>query len=168
LTALLWAAPAPAADTQDPNYDQVRQDYRAYLQQLKQLGAQYKEVTAEMKKILREEGMPTFDAATGDLEVAAGSAGGADVSQTDREMTVTLDLPGLRRDSLKVLIEDNRRLKVSGQRRTASGEVPVERALELPAFAQQKGTVARYEDGVLTVTIRKLDSQPSAIEVPVR
>ena len=49
-------------NTNDPAYDQARQDYRAYLQQLKTLSSQYKQITGEVKKVIQEEGVRLFEA----------------------------------------------------------------------------------------------------------
>ena len=48
-------------------YDQARVDYRAYLEQLKALNQQYKEVTGELKTIVQEEGLPVWNENAGAL-----------------------------------------------------------------------------------------------------
>ena len=63
LTFFLTTATLAAAQSNDQNaaYDQARQDYRGYLQQLKVLNQQYKQITGEMSKIIKEEGVPSWD-----------------------------------------------------------------------------------------------------------
>ena len=45
---------ATNSNENDPAYQQARQDYRTYLQQLKTLSSQYKQITGEVKKVIQE------------------------------------------------------------------------------------------------------------------
>jgi HSP20 family protein len=157
------ALPAFAADqTTNVNYDQVREDYRTYLRELKKLSTQYKELTGEMKKVMDEEGYPTWSEEGGVQLAKPAVIGEADVKETDKDMTVKLDLPGLKKDTLKITIEDDKTLKVQAKRKDT--DETVERLVALPAPAKE--AKATYEDGVLSVNVKKAEQK--AISVPVR
>ncbi len=158
-----WAAD----DNSDP-YAGAKVDYRAYLQQLKALSAQYKQITGEMKEVIKEEGIPVFDENTGEITMQKNldfspAAGSGDVSETDKEMTATVEMPGLKKNSIRASIVEGRTLKVIGERKS-DGQA-VQRLVQLPAIAKDKGHRAKYEDGVLTVTVPK--AAPATQEVPI-
>lgn len=143
----------------------ARQDYRAYLEELKALNRQYKEITAQTAKIIKEEGVPQWDEATDSLVI--GDAGWVpSIKQTDTEMVVSVDLPGLQRESIKVSVVDGLFLKINAARKNSSS--PVEKQIKLPLAAEGNDARAAYEDGVLTVTLRKAPPSKKEIEVPVR
>ncbi len=167
----LCTAPVFAANT-DPNYDQAREDYRIYLQELKKLGAQYRELTGEMKKVIAEEGVPTWSEADDSIKMvkpdfteapAAQVAAGTTIKQSNKDVTATLDLPGLDRKTLKVSIEDKKTLRIRGKRKD-NGET-VERLVALPVDAE--GAEGKYEDGVLTVKAKKSEESKKEVVVPV-
>ncbi|HTL71291.1 MAG TPA: Hsp20/alpha crystallin family protein [Candidatus Eisenbacteria bacterium] len=171
---LLLASAASADQTTNVNYDQVREDYRTYLRELKRLGVEYNQFTGEMKKIMQEEGFPAWDEEKGVTVAAPGtpltasvlSGAEARIEDRERDMRVSLDLPGLKKDSIKVKIQGDKFLHVTGKKKTEGANV--ERVVELPVAADQKGASATYEDGVLTVTVRKTAPSIQETDVPVR
>ena len=189
--ALFLVVPALADQTdRDRNaaYDQARNEYRLYLQQLKELNRQYKEVTGEIGKIIKEEGLPTWDA--GDMVLGADLGGEAlsnfgdtDVQETDTEIIVTVDLPGLKKNEVKVSIVDHKALKIQGEREASKEKIKesagirfykserqygeFEKLIELPSTVQDQGTEAKYEDGVLTVRILKEPGAQKEVAVTV-
>jgi HSP20 family molecular chaperone IbpA len=176
LFILLISLPAFAADSSNSTdvnaaTEKARQDYRVFLAQLKTLNKQYKQVTNEMSKIVKEEGVPSWDNNTDSLTVlkpgdAVDTATvGKNIEETDKEMKVSLDLPGLKKDSIKVSIQDVRMLRVKATRHVGDKTIEIDKLIELPAAAEQKGTQAKYEDGVLTVKIPKATQQE--IQIPV-
>jgi HSP20 family molecular chaperone IbpA len=95
-------------------------------------------------------------------------AAGADARVEDegRDMRVSLDLPGLKKDSIKVAIQGDKFLHVTGKKKAdAAG---VERVVELPFAAEPKDAAAAYEDGVLTVTLKKSAPAVQETNIPVR
>jgi hypothetical protein len=164
---LSFAAPVLAAD--DATTTQAKEDYRAYVQELKRLGAQYRQITGQMKQVIAEEGVPTWSDDKGIVMTkpdfsgaAAVPAGTSGVKETEKDMTVTFDLPGLDRSALKVSLENQSTLHVTGRRKT-TGET-VDRIIQLPAPAES--AKASYEDGVLSVNLKK--TKITAVDVPVR
>jgi HSP20 family protein len=87
----------------------------------------------------------------------------ADVSEDEREYTVLLDLPGIRRDGLDVNLDDGR-LTIRGERPAREGvqlrrtERPhgrFVRSFSLPDAVDRQGITADYKDGVLTLHLPK-------------
>jgi HSP20 family protein len=160
-------------------FEQARKDYRTYLNELKALHAQYKEITGEIQKVLREEGLPSWEEGGSDQ----GTFGDVDIQETAKTMVVKADLPGLEKDALKVSVENGRTLKIKGARELEKVETKEAggakvykserqhggflRQIELPADAEDTGLQASYENGVLTVTIPKRESAGKEVEVPV-
>nr|AFY06920.1 cytosolic class I small heat shock protein HSP17.4I [Phlegmariurus fordii] len=81
------------------------------------------------------------------------------------------DLPGLKKEEIKVQVEDGRSLQVSGERKKEEVEKTdkwhrVERSqgsflrrFRLPENANVEDVKAKVEDGVLTVTVPKRDQR---------
>ena len=180
---------ATQSNDQNAVYDQARQDYRGYLQQLKVLNQQYKQITGEMSKIIKEEGVPSWDMGGIAPALTPGQNDGksfaaVDIQETDKDMVVKMDLPGVNKDNIKLKIENNKMLRVQGERHEEKKETQItpdthyqrterqhgvfERVIELPALASDSGTDAKYENGVLTVKILKAPTPKKEINVPVK
>ncbi len=168
LLALASATTDARSQTQqNVDYDQVRQDYRTYLRELKKLGAQYREFTGEMSTIMKEEGFPTWDETAGSPKVAEPGfveGEGYSVKDEGKDIVVSLDVPGLKKDSIQVSLREQKILSVHGERK--NGGALVERTIQLPVPVETKNPKARYEDGVLGVTLRK--AQAEEVSIPVR
>ena len=95
-----------------------------------------------------------------------------DVYQTDREIIVKSEVPGLAREDLEVLIEDTY-IRLSGQKKRMKTRDNEEiyrseqfygsfsRIIPLPAEVQPDMAVAEYRDGILSVIIPKSDNKSS-------
>ena len=100
-----------------------------------------------------------------------------DVYETDDEVVVTVELAGLSAEDVDVSVEDST-LTVSGSREFSS-EVNEEnyhrierrygafsRAVSLPSQVDTSKVDARFEDGVLTVDVPKIDkATPKRIQI---
>jgi HSP20 family protein len=100
-----------------------------------------------------------------------------DVQENKDNFTVRVELPGLRREDIEVSLEDGT-LTISGERKA---ETPAEgtevlrqerffgkfsRALNLPAPVAADKVKAQYKDGILTVTLAKVEeAKPKQILV---
>ena len=92
----------------------------------------------------------------------------ADVVETERDIMVVLDVPGCTPGDIELVLENNL-LTINGERRSQWGEGDdrrsfhlaerrygrFSRAFVLPRDVDQDGILARFENGVLTVTIPK-------------
>ena len=96
-----------------------------------------------------------------------------DVSETDKEIKLVVNLPGLKKDDVKIDVDEERRsLTVSGNVKKEKKEDnetyhTVERShgafsrtVTLPANADLDGIKANLEHGVLRVTVPKQVEQP--------
>ena len=90
----------------------------------------------------------------------------ADLTQTEDAYSLTVDLPGLSSDDIDLTVED-RTLTLSGERRIEREGSSVERIervhgrfarrFRLPADADVSAVAAGFENGVLTISIPKVE-----------
>ncbi len=156
-----------AVDQNDPAAQQAREDYRAYLEQLKRISQQYKEVTNQMKDVIREEGVPVWNETTGEIELQKGLVANdtyPGIFQTETQMVVKVDLPGVQKRDVQVRIEDTQILKINAVRDSA----PIVRLIRLPFPAGEEVPRAVLEQGVLTVTIAKAADSKKQVLIPVQ
>jgi HSP20 family molecular chaperone IbpA len=179
---LLFAVLSLPAQAYDPdpnsynnnayNTEQAKEDYRAFLKKLKELNSQYKSVTGEMAQVIKEEGVPTWDA--GDLgkqmdeifpQEATVSNEGVAIKDSEKELVVTIDLPGIQKKTLKTSVQDGNKLSVKAEKKTAAETKKIERLIQLPAYVDPKSAKAKYQDGVLTLRLAKSSHQEIPISV---
>jgi len=102
-----------------------------------------------------------------------------DLTEQGDKYVVRLDMPGLDKSNIKVNVE-GRLLTISGQSESSSEEKDgnriirrerrsgmFHRSITLPGPVLADKVEAKYENGVLVVTIPKADEQPPAKSVPV-
>lgn len=99
------------------------------------------------------------------------------VAETENEFEVTVELPGMKPEEVKVELE-NGNLKVYGERKEEKEEKEktfhrIERkygsfyrVFALPAMVEEEKIAAKFHEGVLTVTLPKTEKvKPKQIEV---
>jgi HSP20 family protein len=102
-----------------------------------------------------------------------------DISETDSEYRIQVELPGVDKKGVKVSVHEGV-LEISGERKTEREEKTeklhrVERAygrfarsFVLPENVDENGVSAKYKDGVLDVRVQKAEeAKPRSIEVKV-
>ncbi|MEX0769531.1 MAG: Hsp20/alpha crystallin family protein [Balneolaceae bacterium] len=89
-----------------------------------------------------------------------------DVSETEKQYEIDVQLPGMKREDIKVQLEDGR-LNISGERKlenetegktfhkVESSYGSFTRVFQLPDNIDQDSVKATYENGILTVSIGK-------------
>ncbi len=157
------------------NSQELKEDYRAFLQQLKQLNSQYKQITGEISKVMKEEGVPQWEEgqAAKDIDqlfpkepTVLNPEMGVTIRETAQEMNVDIELPGIKKETLKVSIKDSQNLTVSAQKKDDTAVKTVQKTVKLPAAVDPSGSKAGYVDGVLTLKLRKIAAQE--VQIPVR
>lgn len=88
------------------------------------------------------------------------------IKENDKEYIVQFDIPGVKKDEIKIQLADNR-ITVSGERKEQKEEKDVRhflsetyygsfmRSFDLPREADESKVDALCEDGVLTIKIKK-------------
>lgn len=114
---------------------------------------------------------------SGSLGAAAAWWPSIDVQETQNEFRIAAELPGLKRDDVKISLTDNvltlRGEKRSDQGRESEGWHQMERAygvfersFQLTCPVDASKVKARFEDGVLTITLPKSEeSRPREISI---
>jgi HSP20 family protein len=104
-----------------------------------------------------------------------------DIAETDEHYALSFDLPGLKKDEIKIEL-DNNVLSVSGERKREFVSDKNERvqrfersygffkrSFNLPSTVDAEKVVAKYEDGVLSLTIPKSQAaKPRQISIQSR
>ena len=90
-----------------------------------------------------------------------------DIAETDKDVIVKADLPGMDKDKIEITLLNNKILKIGGSREMAKKETApgmvrqermsgrFERVIELPVECMSEGIKAAYKNGVLEVDIPK-------------
>jgi HSP20 family protein len=104
----------------------------------------------------------------------------ADIHETDREVLIDLELPGIKKEDIKIEVKSNF-LTVSGERKqerktdTPEGSRlerhygEFERSFTLPDTVSEDKITAAYSNGVLTITLPKSEKAiPREVEVEVK
>lgn len=96
-------------------------------------------------------------------EPTAARSAGCTVTQDDKATTLQLDVPGLAREQLQISIEGNvvRLQSVEGAPRQ------VQRAWELAADIDAANSSAKLENGVLTLTLAKVEPASKATTLTI-
>jgi HSP20 family protein len=103
----------------------------------------------------------------------------ADIAELDDQYEVTIELPGMKKDEIKVTLE-NHTLTISGEKkfldekkkdsyhRIERGYGRFERSFTLPTSVKADSIDAHYKDGVLVLFIPKAEeAKPRTIDVKI-
>lgn len=102
-----------------------------------------------------------------------------DISETEEEITVAAEVPGIRKEDIKITIQDNV-LTLSGEKHQEKEEKhkqyhrversfgSFQRSFSLPSSVSADKVKAKYKDGILVVVLPKSEeSKPKEIQVSV-
>ena len=151
------------------NTEQAREDYKLFLKKLKELNSQYKQVTGQMAQVIKEEGVPSWD--NGDLDKKIkeifpdhqSAQEGVRIKESENGLSVAIDMPGIKKDSIKITVLEGTKLTVSANLKAEENTAPVVKAVILPKPVDPTGAKANYEDGVINIEFIKLPSQEVSI-----
>ncbi|MFQ5608299.1 MAG: Hsp20/alpha crystallin family protein [Candidatus Zixiibacteriota bacterium] len=103
-----------------------------------------------------------------------------DVVESETELAIVAEVPGMKKDDIQVTVHDHT-LTISGERKEESGEErdgflrreiargTFTRSFTLPETLDVDGINAKYENGFLRIVFPKLEqARPKKIEVKVR
>ncbi|KAK9792451.1 hypothetical protein WJX73_000579 [Symbiochloris irregularis] len=135
-------------------------------------GRHGKDVTRSLFRDLDSEFQKMRENFMGPVARGRGTSRGfaaADIQETEKGVKVTLDLPGLKKQDIKVQVSRDRILTISGKREASiTAELPngvqrlersagaFKREFQLPETADVGTVAARAEDGVLTIEVGSL------------
>ena len=109
------------------------------------------------------------DMVTGSRPVEGNFLPGVDVRETDKAYEIEVMLPGIKKEDIIIDLDD-RTLTIRGERKTSKEEDKVKyhlvetsygtfsRSLTLPTNINRESIQASYTDGVLRVTIDKIEN----------
>lgn len=101
-----------------------------------------------------------------------------DAYETDDKVVLEVELPGVKKDGLKVTVEDGV-LRISGEKKGEREEKGrnyrlversygrFERSFVLPDYVDAKNITAKYVDGVLTLELPKKKEEKPALEIKI-
>lgn len=150
-------------------------DYR----NLDELRAKMVRLRREMDKFMREV-IGTYPDQGGVAVQSFGQEVRVDISETDKDVIVKADMPGMEKDKIDITLQNNRILKIAGNREVEKKEAApgvvkqermsgkFERVLELPVECKSEGIAATYKAGVLEITIpkmKKTEEKPVKINI---
>ena len=102
-----------------------------------------------------------------------------DVSETDQELRICAELPGVNEEDVEVRLEDNV-LVIRGEKKFERKEEKenyhfsersygtFQRALRLPGAVEPDQVKARFENGVLTVTVPKSEQHERSRRIQIQ
>lgn len=152
------------------------QDYK----NLDELRAKLVRMRREMDRFIKDIVSTYPDQAINAVDVF-GQDVKVDITQTDKDVIVKADLPGMDKDKIEVTLMNNKILKIGGSREMAKQEAGpgvvkqermtgrFERVLELPVECMNEGIKAAYKNGVLEVDIPKMKpGKEEAVKIKVQ
>lgn len=92
------------------------------------------------------------------------------IVETDESFEIEIDMPGVSKDSIDISIEDDY-LTITGSRKATTGVKPSQgkeytKSYKLGTVVDQSNIKAKYEDGVLKVSVGK-KPKPKATKVTI-
>ena len=128
--------------------------------------------------ILSVRGVSRSFASTGRAPTVALQATDLDVEENDTGYSVKAEIPGVKKEDIRVEVDGNQvsiSAEVKQEREVKEGERvlrseryfgKVSRSFQLPVAVDESRTTAKYEDGVLTLTLPK-QAAPSSRRIAV-
>jgi HSP20 family protein len=105
-----------------------------------------------------------------------------DISEDEKNLYVTVEIPGVNKEDVKVTINDDNILVIKGEKkrefktedkernfiRVERSYGSFQRSFMLPDNVKKDNVSAKFENGVLTITLEKVEPEPpKQIEIPI-
>jgi HSP20 family protein len=103
-----------------------------------------------------------------------------DISETENEIVVHAEIPGMKKEDVKINIQDNV-LTISGEKKRVESEKEhnyhrieraygcFERSFSLPSSIELDKVKATYKDGILTISLPKTtEEKPKEVSIDVK
>lgn len=105
-----------------------------------------------------------------------------DISEDEKHLYVTVEIPGVNKEDVKVTINDDNILVIKGEKkrefraedkernfiRVERSYGSFQRSFMLPDNVKKDNVAAKFENGVLTITLEKVEPEPpKQIEIPI-
>lgn len=136
------------------------------------------EVSNRLNRIFGRSAVPA--AAGNEMMTVADWAPSVDISETDKEYLIKADIPGVKKEDVKVTIE-NGVLTVKGERKSEKDEKgktfhriersygSFVRSFSLPEGVDDAAAKAEFKDGMINITLPKSEKAKSkAVEIAVK
>ncbi|HET7152684.1 MAG TPA: Hsp20/alpha crystallin family protein [Candidatus Kapabacteria bacterium] len=129
-------------------------------------------VSNVMRRFFEDEGLPSFGIGSFVPKV--------DLSEDEKNVYVHAELPGLAKEDVKVTVSDENVLTIRGEKKREEktekknyyrversfGEFV--RSIPLPAEVKGDAIEAKYQDGILNITLPKVEpTKPKEVEVKI-
>lgn len=134
-------------------------------------------MSSRLNRIFGRTGMPSAEGH--DMVKTADWTPSVDISETDKEFVIKAEIPGVKKDDVKVTVESGM-LSIKGERKMEKEEKGktfhrVEcsygsfvRSFRVPDGVDESKVKAEFKDGVINVTLPKSQKAKSkALEIPV-
>lgn len=168
-----WFKDEEASETKHLPVSRAGQNYYTPLTQLHQ------EIDRMFDSVFRNFGLPSLGVNTA-LAQDALLKPNVDIAASDKEYTITVEVPGVEEDKIKLELADNT-LTIKGEKKQESEKKEkdfyrversygsFQRVLSLPEDADQDGIDAQFKNGVLTITLpRKAISKPKGKVIDIK
>lgn len=103
-----------------------------------------------------------------------------DISNTESSTILHVEIPGVNKEDVKISINEERILSIRGEKKQSETQedhkfIRIERrfgsfdrSFTLPEFIDINGIQAEFNNGILTITLPKVEPEkPKSIEVPI-
>ena len=103
-----------------------------------------------------------------------------DISRDDQNIYLEMELSGLTREDIKISVTDERQLIIKGEKKSQFEDKEItrvklerhygtfERSFQLPPFANAEKIDAKFENGLLTLTIARIEPEkPKEVNVDI-
>jgi HSP20 family protein len=136
----------------------------------------HREINRMFDDVFRGTGMQP---ATGDSQGRSLVNASIDVAETDKEIRITAELPGVAEQDVEVMLQDDL-LTIRGEKKQERKDEKesyhfversygrFQRSIRLPFQADPEQVQARFENGVLTVTVPKSERQERSRRIQVQ